>query len=817
MILFRISRGLLGWAGLIALWGCTLNAQQPPYIVVTSDIPIEMQAQILTETAVAVHAILPVSTPMATLAPSPTPINVMEVLQRADTLRINGRYEEALEYYEQLISASESLELRSQALFRFGQTAVREGLFNEALSVLNPLIDEQMGRSSQAYFLRAEAHLGLGEWQRAITDFELYLQLRPTVVDSYVYERIGDAYLALNQLEVAMQSYERAINSPRGVVPHFALREKVAQLYTNQGKIEQAVSQYDAILASAQNTGYRASIERRVAENLLQANLLELALQRFVRVFSEYTTTPDAYQAMQVLEANGQTLNALQKGKVAFYYGDYLLAIQSFNAYSTQVTLAEVPSEMHLLLGRAYREIGNPSAAMVAFQTIIDQYPQDDLFGEALLEQGRTSFLAGDVNSAINRYLTIAQTYSYLGNTAAEALWRAAYLYGTNGQLALSVQTFESLAQQFPQTEQAITGLLIGASSAYSAQDYATAERLYAQVASTTTGEDQATAYYWLGQLALQKGNMSGATQAFQLASQADADTYFASRALDIATQTMPFQRPSAYEFELDEANALVEAETWLRATFQPTSTDALHILPNALANQANLTRATELWEIGLYDEATEEFFELVESVEGDGVASYQVALYLRGVDAYYPSIFAAANVIKLAGVSTLDAPRLIAQMRYPVYYLASVQEIAQRWNIDPLLVFALIRQESLFNTYATAAAGEVGLMQVIPPTSEYIAQQLGWQNYQHSQLFRPHVGIQFGSYYLQEQLATFNGNVIAALSAYNAGPGRALDWMELSGGDPDLFMTTITIDSTRQYVQLIYRNYAIYRSLYGA
>jgi lipopolysaccharide biosynthesis regulator YciM len=342
------------------LWGCTLNAQQPPYIVVTSDIPIEMQAQILTETAVAVHAILPVSTPMATLAPSPTPINVMEVLQRADTLRINGRYEEALEYYEQLISASESLEVRSQALFRFGQTAVREGLFNEALSVLNPLIDEQMGRSSQAYFLRAEAHLGLGEWQRAITDFELYLQLRPTVVDSYVYERIGDAYLALNQLEVAMQSYERAINSPRGVVPHFALREKVAQLYTNQGKIEQAVSQYDAILASAQNTGYRASIERRVAENLLQANLLELALQRFVRVFSEYTTTPDAYQAMQVLEANGQTLNALQKGKVAFNYGDYLLAIQSFNAYSTQVTLAEVPSEMHLLLGRAYREIGNP-------------------------------------------------------------------------------------------------------------------------------------------------------------------------------------------------------------------------------------------------------------------------------------------------------------------------------------------------------------------------------------------------------------------------------------------------------------------------
>jgi soluble lytic murein transglycosylase-like protein len=43
------------------------------------------------------------------------------------------------------------------------------------------------------------------------------------------------------------------------------------------------------------------------------------------------------------------------------------------------------------------------------------------------------------------------------------------------------------------------------------------------------------------------------------------------------------------------------------------------------------------------------------------------------------------------------------------------------------------------------------------------------------------------------------------------------LDWLALSGGDPDLFMTTITINSTRGYVQSIYRNYNIYRALYGA
>ena len=107
--------------------------------------------------------------------------------------------------------------------------------------------------------------------------------------------------------------------------------------------------------------------------------------------------------------------------------------------------------------------------------------------------------------------------------------------------------------------------------------------------------------------------------------------------------------------------------------------------------------------------------------------------------------------------------------------------------------------------------------MQVIPSTAQYIADQLDWQDYQHRDLFRPYAGVAFGAYYIDEQLELFDQNSVVALAAYNAGPGRAYDWNALSGGDPDLFMTTITIDSTRHYVQFIYRNYNIYRELYGA
>ncbi|HRL13347.1 MAG TPA: transglycosylase SLT domain-containing protein, partial [Aggregatilineales bacterium] len=98
----------------------------------------------------------------------------------------------------------------------------------------------------------------------------------------------------------------------------------------------------------------------------------------------------------------------------------------------------------------------------------------------------------------------------------------------------------------------------------------------------------------------------------------------------------------------------------------------------------------------------------------------------------------------------------------------------------------------------------------------EYIATRLNWANYEHDDLFRPAVGIEFGSYYLWEQLQTFGGYVHAALSGYNAGPGRAIAWRDAAGSDPDRFLDAITISSTRLYVQLIYRNYHIYRTLYG-
>ena len=760
--------------------------------------------------------------PPTDLPPTPT-IDPAALLRLGDDYMRNGYLEDAAGIYQTLFHYGESVaaRYRAAAAFRWGQAALRDGYFQQAADALTLLISQfpDDPQIPQAYFLRGDAWLGLSQWQPAIDDFQRYLTLRPGLIDSYVYERIADAQIALGQTDPALQHYEQAIQAKRSKVPLLILRERLAQIYIYLGRPAAAVAQYDAILAAARNVPYRANISLAAAQTLLDAGQSEAGLDRMTLVFSQYAETATAYAALQQLAGQGQQFDGFQRGRAAFIAGDYQAAINAFSEYTSSHPPTAIPAELYLMLGQAHRALGAFEAATTAFQTIIDQHPQSPLFGDALLERGRTRFLAGDIPAAIRLYLAIADDYGDLEEAAGEALWRAGYLYGTSGQTTLSRQVFVRLADSYPNHELTINGLFIAASAAESNQEWAIAEDLYARIAALSEGEDRAAAYLRVGQLVLDRGESQAANEAFDLTIAAAPDSYYAARAADIRAGQYPFQPPSTYQFAFDTAADVAAAEEWLRQTFAIEETGDLWHLSTALNDDARMTRGRELHAVGAFDEAFTEFEDLVNEAraKGDALSSYRLAIYLRGIGVLRESVIAAADLVIAAKTATLQAPPFIARLRFPDYYLDIIRPLAETRGLDPLLVLSLIRQESLFNTYATAAAGEKGLMQVIPSTAQYIAERLDWPDYQHSDLFRPYAGIAFGAYYLDEQLELFDQNAIAALAAYNAGPGRALDWNALAGGDPDLFMTAITIDTTRKYVQYIYRNYNIYRQLYGA
>lgn len=767
------------------------------------------------------------STPLPS-SPTPAPTNTpipdpSAALEEARQLVRQGYLEEAVQRYQAILAPGAALETAvvGEAAFGLGQAAVREGLFTEAVDALTLLITQVPNdpRLAQAYFLRGDAYLGLNQWQDAIADFQQYLALRPGLIDSYAYERIGDAQLALGQTEAALSSYSQALNANRSLIPMLILREKAAQIYGSLGMVDDAVAQYDAILAVARNAPYRASIDLAAAQALLNAGRTDEGIARAARVFDTYTETAAAHPAMLILLENGTSIDGYRRGLMFYNHGDYVAAVEAFNEFTSSYQLDAIPANLYLLLGRAYRQIGNSQAAIVAFQTIIDQYPNDPLLGAALLDRGRTYFLADEIAQAIDTYLNVANQYGTLPDAASEALWRAGYLYGTRmNDFVASRETFVRLANEYPNSEWALSGLQIAASNAVANGETSVAENLYGRIASITTGEDQAAALYWVGRLARQRGDVATSNSAFAQAQSAAPGSFFSARATDIIAGREAFQPPATLTFSFDEQAERQQAEEWLRNTFGIQQPGDLHTLSPELEADARMVRGRELWAVAAFDEAADEFDALLDESRENGLVlnSYQLAHFFRDIGAYYFSIVAGADVITAASIATQDAPPYIARFRYPAYYIDLVQAEAAKYGYDPLLMLSLIRQESLFDPNAVSVSNAKGLTQVIPSTAIYIAEQLGWSNFQDPDLFRPYVSIAFGAYYLDEQLRLFEGNRAAALAAYNAGPGYTLDWVRLSGGDVDALVTTITFDETRRYVRRIYSHYSLYRSLYG-
>lgn len=163
-------------------------------------------------------------------------------------------------------------------------------------------------------------------------------------------------------------------------------------------------------------------------------------------------------------------------------------------------------------------------------------------------------------------------------------------------------------------------------------------------------------------------------------------------------------------------------------------------------------------------------------------------------------------------------APRRFWEMAFPFPYRDAIRREARKRGLDPLLMAALIRQESEFDKDAVSPSGAIGLMQVMPPTGREIGRRLRMRRVTPRALHNPSVNLPIGAYYLARQLELRNGNVEETLAAYNAGPTRVPVWKEWGAyREPAEFVETIPLAQTRDYVQIILRNREFYRWLYGA
>lgn len=161
--------------------------------------------------------------------------------------------------------------------------------------------------------------------------------------------------------------------------------------------------------------------------------------------------------------------------------------------------------------------------------------------------------------------------------------------------------------------------------------------------------------------------------------------------------------------------------------------------------------------------------------------------------------------------------PRLL-RVVFPLPLRGVIEAEAERAGVDPMLLAALIRQESTFRPAVESRVGATGLAQLMPATARILAPAAGVDDWQGRLLRVPEVNARMGALYLRDMLRRYDGAEDLALAAYNAGPGRADRWKtELRHRDgPDAFRDRIPFAETREYVKVVLRNQAVYRRLYG-
>lgn len=153
-------------------------------------------------------------------------------------------------------------------------------------------------------------------------------------------------------------------------------------------------------------------------------------------------------------------------------------------------------------------------------------------------------------------------------------------------------------------------------------------------------------------------------------------------------------------------------------------------------------------------------------------------------------------------------------ELRFPTPHKEPVMQSAEKNQIDPAWIYGIIRRESAFNPETQSSVGAVGLMQLMPKTAKYIGNKIGVKKTSTKDLYLAKNNIELGSAYMRYLSDKYDGNIVLATAAYNAGPHRVSQWTKgLKNFPADQWVDTIPFSETRAYVKAVIEYKTIFKS----
>ena len=425
-------------------------------------------------------------------------------------------------------------------------------------------------------------------------------------------------------------------------------------------------------------------------------------------------------------------------------------------------------AEAHLRIGAL--QLGRPEALEHLRRAASGGY-----WAEARYWTGVALARLGRAEGAVRAWTELVQRATR-SPWAARAMWALAWEADGRGDLLGADRWWALLALRFPASALADHARWQRGWVRYRTGRYAEAERLWLQATRGLKSPLDPGRLYWAGLSRLRRG-LDGRPLWQRLAEQVP-HSYYGQRARErLGLPAPPRPRPAQ---------------------------------PVALPLRGFAPAAVELAALGFYEEATGQ-------AEHDlrRVSSHLLRRVWSWSRARLQDHAGAVEVAELLVApwrpESASEDAGVWQLSYPLPYRSLVERWARRYGLDPLLVQAVMREESRFRRDAVSPAGAVGLLQLLPSTAAGLDPRV-----KVAQLVDPETNVRLGVAYLAAQLQRFRGDLVLALAAYNAGPGAAGRFLHLRTGEVDEFVERIPYGETRAYVKRVLESYGIYRWLYS-
>jgi soluble lytic murein transglycosylase len=624
--------------------------------------------------------------------------------------------------------------------------------------------------------LAAEAR---GDLATAEAGFAAVARAHPIVADHAELLRVR-VLLAADRARDAASVAESALAAHRASPLEGRLLEQLGEAQRVLGEEAAARGAWDRALAATGNAARRARLLAALASSFERDGLGREARGRWLELWRDLPTSPEAAQA-------GPALDRLEKppGSLRRSADDHLARGEAlYRALHNEGALASLDRALELGLN----ERGTAQALERRAHTLfrLRRYPEaaaafdrvDD--PAAAIEHARAVARAGDVAAAVGELEQLTRTLR--AGEAERARYVAALLLeDEDAERARAHFAALAVDARDPTTRRDACWRL--AWGAYRAGRFDEALRQLDRL-EPLDGEGAARAQvrYWRARALERQGDPRGRDGFGALAAELPL-TYYGWR-----------------------AGARVGADATARADGPAPADGVRRLAPR------ELERVRILVEAGLQDEARAELEILARAGLGLGDR-----LDLAGLASDAGDLHRAQRLVADAYSEDLaKGPRPGLEELWWLAWPWAYPDAARDGSVPPELVRAVMREESGYRPEVISVVGARGLLQIMPDTGERLARDLGLPSFAPDDLFDPRVNLRLGTHYLGELSAQFGGRLSAAVGSYNAGPNAVARWLAERGTlEDDEWVESIPYEQTRSYVKRVLRSLHAYEILY--